>query len=157
MSVRNVVQSTFDEFGKASGGAKKSGSWYVRSAETIVVLNLQKSQYAASYYVNVAVWLLAAGPADAPKPSECHVQTRLERLVPPPAFEERLTALLDLNSAIEEETRHEELHALMCEHLLPAIQAAATLEGLRSAGEGQRLVTASLVDGDGQRLLSAGR
>lgn len=26
MSVRNVIQSTFDEFGKASGGSKKSGS-----------------------------------------------------------------------------------------------------------------------------------
>jgi hypothetical protein len=82
LSERNVVQTSFDEFGKASFGAKKSGSWYRRSDETIVVLNLQKSNYGPSYYVNVAIWLLAAGPADAPKPSHCHVQTRLERLVP---------------------------------------------------------------------------
>lgn len=60
MSVRNIIQTTFDEFGKASGGSKKSGSWYRRSPETIFVLNLQKSQYAVRYYVNVALWLLAA-------------------------------------------------------------------------------------------------
>ncbi len=53
MSVRNSIQTTFDEFGKTAGGSKKSGSWYRRSPETIVVLNLQKSQYALRYYVNL--------------------------------------------------------------------------------------------------------
>jgi hypothetical protein len=153
MSVRNIIQTTFDEFGKASGGSKKSGSWYWRSPETIAVLNLQKSQYAVRYYVNVALWLLAAGPADAPKPSHCHIQTRLERLVPP-ALEERLTALLDLDSLIDDEARHDELLSLLREYLLPTMEAASTLEGLRS-GDGQRFVNASLVDGDGQRLLAA--
>ena len=155
MSVRNVIQSTFDEFGKESGGSKKSGSWYRRSSETIFVLNLQKSQYALRYYVNVAVWMLAAGPADAPKPPQCHIQTRLERLVPP-TLEDRLTALLDLDSPIDEEVRHEELLALFREHLLPVMDAASTLDGLRS-GDGQRFIKASLVDGDGQRLLAATR
>ena len=153
MSERNVIQTTFDEFGKAGGGSKKSGSWYRRSPETILVLNLQKSQYATRYYVNVALWLLAAGPADAPKPSHCHVQTRLDDLVPP-TLEERLTALLDLDSPIDDGTRHEELLALLREHLLSIMDAAATLEGLRS-GEGQRFVQRSLVDGDGQRVLAA--
>ena len=154
MSARNVVQETFDEFSKESGCSKKSGSWYLRSSETIVVLNLQKSQYALRYYVNVGVWLLAAGPADAPKPSDCHIQTRLERLGPS-ALEERLTVLLDLDNPIGAEARRDELLALLREHLLPMMSAASTLEWLRS-GEGQRFVKASLVDGDGQRLLAAG-
>lgn len=154
MSTRNIIQTTFDEFGKESGGSKKSGSWYRRSPESIFVLNLQKSQYALRYYVNVALWLLAAGPADTPKPSHCHIQTRLERLVPA-AREEQLTRLLDLDAPGDEGARHEELLALLRAHLLPVMEAASTLEGLRS-GEGQRFVKASLVDGDGQRLLSAG-
>ena len=153
MSVRNIIQATFDEFGKASGGLKKSGSWYFRRPETIFVLNLQKSQYALRYYVNVALWLLAAGPADAPEPSHCHVQTRLEGLVPP-AVHDRLTALLDLDSPVDDEARRDELLSLLREHLLPIMEAASTLEALHS-GEGQRFVKASLVDGDGQRLLAA--
>lgn len=151
--MRNIVQTTFDEFGKASCDSKKSGSWYRRSDETVVVLNLQKSNFGPSYYVNVAVWLLAAGSADAPKPSHCHIQTRLEALVPA-ELQKRLEALLDLESPIEDNARHDELLALVDQHLLPLMEAAATLESLRS-GAGQRFVEASLVDGDGQRLLAA--
>ncbi len=151
MSSRNIIQSTFDEFGKASGYSKESGSWYRRRAETIVVLNLQKSQYALRYYVNVALWLLALGQSEAPKEHHCHVRTRLDDLVPP-AMEGRLTELLDLESLIDEETRREELLALLREHLLPLMEASSTLEGLRS-GDGQRLINASLVTGLAQRLL----
>lgn len=154
MSERHVVQTTFDELGKASFGTKRSGSWYRRSDETIVVLKLQKSNYGPRYYVNVAVWLLAAGPASAPKPSHCHIQTRLERLMPA-GLQERLSALLDLDSPIGEDARREELLAMIGQHLLPLVEAAATRDSLRS-GEGQRFVKASLVDGDGQRLLAAG-
>ncbi len=155
MSSRNIIQETFDEFGKASGASKKSGSWYRRSDETILVFNLQKSNYAVRYYVNVAVWLLAAGPADAPKPAQCHVQTRLERLVPS-ELEERLTALLDLDSPIDDDTRREKLLALLGEHLLPLVEASSTLESLRSGAAGQRLIRASLVNRDGLPILTAG-
>lgn len=153
MSERNVIQTTFDAFGKAAGGSKKSGSWYVRSPETIAVINLQKSQYAVSYYVNVGLWLLAAGPADAPKPSHCHIQTRLGRLVPSEQ-EERLSALLSMDSPIDDGTRAAELDELLRECLLPILDAASTLEGLRSAA-GQHFIQRSLVDADGQRVLAA--
>lgn len=152
MSTRNIIQTTFDEFGKESGGSKKSGSWYWRSPESIFVLNLQKSQYARRYYINAALWLLAAGPAYRPKPSHCHIQTRLERLVPE-ALEEQLVRLLDLDAPPDEGGRPEALLALLRAQLLPVMEASSTLDGLRSGG-GQRFVEVSLVDGDGQRLLS---
>jgi len=152
MSARNIIQTTFDEFGKGSGGSKNSGSWYWRGPESIFVLNLQKSQYGPQYYVNVAVWLLAAGPAANPKPSHCHIQTRLGQLVPGVSVER----LLNLDASIDEAVRRDELLALFRSSLLPVMDAASTLQGLRT-GEGQRLVNASLVDGDGQRLIFAGR
>lgn len=154
MSGRNVIQVVFDEFGREVGGVKRSGSWYCRTDETVFVLNLQKSNYATRYYVNVAVWLLAAGPADAPKPSHCQIQTRLGRLVPADSGE-RLEALLDLESGIADGDRRADFLGLMRDSVQPLVVGASTLEGLRSGG-GRALVAASLVDGDGLRLLAGG-
>ena len=151
MSEGNVIQMTFDEFGKTAGGSKKSGSWYVRNPETIVVLNLQKSNYSVSYFVNVAVWLNALGEADAPKESKCPVRTRLNELLPD-SLDQRVDELLDLNYAMDDESRRGELESLLQEHLFPAVKAASTLDGLR-AGAGRHLVERSLATGPAQRLL----
>lgn len=151
MSERNLIQSMFDDFAKAAGAKKKSGSWYHRGDETVLVLNLQKSNYATRYYVNVALWLLPLGDADAPKENKCHVRTRLTRLVPE-EFEGRVEALFDLDINIDETTRRKELSAVLREHLLPVVEAVSSLDGLRS-GAGQRLIQRSLVTGPAQRLL----
>ena len=81
MSTRNVIQATFDEFGKTRGGAKKSGSWYLPGSDTLAVLNLQKSQYGALLVQRCPVVSGDRDPTN-PKPSHCHVQTRLESLIP---------------------------------------------------------------------------
>jgi len=151
MNNRNIIQTTFDQYGVEVGGIKRSGSWYVHSRETIVVLNLQKSQFALKYFVNVAIWILVTVPAEAPKPSECQIQTRLDALLPPD-LETHLNELLDLQNNFESQARHSQFLDLLRKHLSPAIGAASTLDGLR-AGEALRLVSSSLVDGDGQRIL----
>ncbi len=153
MSERNVIQTTFDEFGKASAGRKKSGSWYRRSEETVFVLNLQKSNYAARYYINVAVWLLALGATDTPKENKCQVRSRLTQLVPD-ELESRVNELLDLDFPMEETARKSELLAVLDQHLQPLMDAGATIKGLRSA-TGQALIRKSLVTGPAQRLLAA--
>lgn len=153
MSERNEIQTIFDEFGKANFGTKRSSSWYLGSDETITVLNLQRSSYGPRYYVNIAIWLLAAGPTTAPKPHQCHIQTRLERLVPP-SLEKRLNALLDLDCHIEPGVRREELLALLGKHLRPILEVSTTSEGLRS-DQGMQFLRASLINGEGQRLLAA--
>jgi len=152
MSERNVVQTTFDEFGKAAGMRKKSGSWLHRSDETVFVLNLQKSNYSVRYYVNVAVWLLALGENDAPKENKCQVRTRLDDLVGQ-SREARLTELLDMGTQIDDDVRREELLAVFEEHVRPVMDAAQTLDGLRSKA-GQALITRSLVTGAGEQVLA---
>ena len=57
MSKRNVIQRCVDEFAEGLGMVKKSGSWYRHTDGVITILNLQKSQYAPSYYVKIAFWL----------------------------------------------------------------------------------------------------
>lgn len=152
MSVRNIIQATVDEFGKSRGGVKKSGSWYFRGTDTVVVLNLQKSQYGPSYYMNVGLWFLGLGFSANPKPSHCHVQTRAELLVPDEKHA-HLEELLDLNVAIGDSQRHDELLAVLQSQLGLMLDAGLELSGLRSA-QGQRLLKKSLIDGDGQEFLA---
>ncbi|TFC22108.1 DUF4304 domain-containing protein [Cryobacterium sp. MDB1-18-2] len=154
MSDRNVIQTAFDEFAKTAGCSKKSGSWYRRSSETILVLNLQKSQNGLQYYVNVALWLRALGDEESPKENKCQIRTRLTRLLPAD-LEKRLTELLDLDSDLDQMSRKEGLLDLLREHLLPLMEASSSLEGLRS-GDGQDLIRKSLVTGPGQKLLAGG-
>jgi hypothetical protein len=154
MSERNVIQTTFYDFAKAAGYSKKSGSWYRRNPETIIVLNLQKSQYGPKYYINVALWLRALGDEEAPKVNKCQIQTRLGQLVPA-GLEKRLTELLDLDCDVEDMVRRTELLDLFRQHLLPLLEASSSLESLRS-GDGVELIQKSLVTGPGQQLLAGG-
>jgi len=153
MSTRNIIQTTFDEFGKSLGGSKKSGSWYITGPEAIAVLNLQKSQYGPRYYLNVGLWFLGVGPATNPKPSHCHVQSRLESLVPA-ADRQHLEDLLDLDFAVDEQERRAELLAVLTSQLEPLLEAGMSDSGLLTE-TGQHLLMKSLIDGDGQRYLEA--
>lgn len=152
MSRRNVIQRTFDEFGRSLGGSKKSGSWYVTGPDAIAVLNLQKSQYGPHYYLNVGLWFLGLGAATNPKPTHCHVQSRLEALVPA-EHRRNLEALLDLDQVVDDEERRTELLGVLAVQLEPLVQAGTSFDGLATEA-GQRLLMKSLIDGDGQRFLS---
>ncbi|MBB6406220.1 DUF4304 domain-containing protein [Arthrobacter sp. AZCC_0090] len=153
MSTRNLIQTTFDEFGKSLGGSKKSGSWYVTGPNAIAVLNLQKSQSGPRYYLNVGLWFLGVAPAMNPKRSHCHVQSRLETLVPA-AHRKHLEELLDLDHAVGDEERRTELLAVLTSQLEPLLEAGMSDSGLATEA-GQHFLTKSLIDGDGQRFLAA--
>ena len=130
MSERNVIQRAFDEFGRDAGFEKKSGSWYRRGDEVIAVSNLQKSQYGPRYYVNQGFWLRQLDEERYPTPNKCHVQLRLERLLP--AAEQRINELFDLVHEMSDERRMVELRALLDDGLLPLIERGSSVAGLRA-------------------------
>jgi hypothetical protein len=130
MSERNLVQRAFDEFGRAAQFEKKSGSWYGRSDEVIAVSNLQKSQYGPRYYFNQGFFLRQLDEELYPKPNKCHVQLRLDGLIP--AAEERIAELFDLEREMSDDQRMRELRVLLDEELLPVIERGSTVDGLRS-------------------------
>src|SRR6266540_5128131 len=103
MSERNVVQQAFDRFGREARFEKKSGFWYRHSEEVIAVSNLQKSQYGPNYYFNQGFWLRQLGDERYPKVNQCHVQARLEDLLP--ESERRIGDLLNLEYEMADEER----------------------------------------------------
>ncbi len=152
MSTRNIIQTTIDDLAKAGGFFKKSGTWYRRQAETIAILDLQKSQYSHLYFLNVALWLLPIADAQFPKEPTCHVRSRLTRLFP--NAEEEVNELLDLDAPLDDPVRCAGLRSIFSSRLLPLLDQCSTIVGLRS-DEGRKLTNVSLVTGAAQQLLNA--
>ncbi len=150
MTVRNVLHTTFDGFAKSAGFTKKSGTWCRRQREVIAVMELQKSQYGAQYFVNVALWLLELGQAQCPKEQTCHLRSRLGSLLP--EEEEHLSALLDLDVSMNDENRREALLEILKLRLLPSLEICSTLDGIRSL-ETTGLLSGFLITGPAQGVL----
>lgn len=83
-AAKNVdpIKAAVAKFCHAHGFTRRSNSWYLRQQETIVVLDLQRSQYGPQYYMNVALSLLPLGEVDAPGENQCQVRTRLSNVFP---------------------------------------------------------------------------
>ena len=145
---QDVVQETVDSFLKNHGYSKRSGSWYRAQDETVAVVNLQRSNYSPRYYLNVALWLSTLGSEPYPKEHQCHVRTRLNRLLDDgDVFE----AALDLDEPIE----HGDRVSTISEALAVAddlLRACSSLDGCRSS-PGKLLVERSLVLGTAVALI----
>lgn len=59
--------------------------WYRHAPDVVHVVGLQKSQWGNSYYLNLGIWLQTVAATDAPKPSKCHLQCRIDVLAGTPA------------------------------------------------------------------------
>ena len=82
-----MIQRVVDAFAKGLGMVKESGSWYRHADSLVTILNLQKSQYAPRYYLNIAFWLMGLGSEGFPKENTAHVRIRLDVLLPEAADE----------------------------------------------------------------------
>lgn len=61
---------------------KQGPAWYRRFPETILVLDLQKSEYGGQFYVNLGVTLPELCGSEYPKENHCEVRMRLESAFP---------------------------------------------------------------------------
>jgi hypothetical protein len=75
-----VVEVALGQALKTHGFKKKYRTWYLELDETILVVNLQKSQWSRLFYINLGVWLKALGEEKFPKEYHCHINGRLESL-----------------------------------------------------------------------------
>jgi hypothetical protein len=99
----------------------------------VEVLDLQRSQYGPSYYVNLGFWLLAVATNRSPKIPECHARVRLETLTEKAGGERSdIEAAFDLGSELDEASRAGAIRDALTRYLLPVIERGSTVDGLRS-------------------------
>lgn len=147
---RNIIVETFDAFMKAHNFVKSSGTWSRNSDDVITVVELQKSQYSARYYVNLALWLKPLGQNSNPKEQNCQIRTRLETVLDEEVGS--ISTLFDLDAAIPEAQRFSRLDSLLAESLLPILTIVSSLDQLRTTS-GTKILKNCLVNRQAQEYL----
>jgi hypothetical protein len=129
--MRDIIEGTVAAVMKKNGFRRKSKSWYLRTDDTILVVNLQKSIYGDQYYVNLAVWLKALGENVFPKEYHCHIRSRVV------AFDrdrqkywEREVFDLD-NTDMPDAERSQQIQSFLEEKALPFLLSCGSVEELR--------------------------
>jgi len=131
------------------GFRRERRNWRLDLPEMIQVVNLQRSQWSNSFYLNIGVFVKALqnepDPVHNPaKPSDvdCHFQARLGDLFPGPpvpptkisAEQIRLHELLDLEDRrIDPTARESELRAMIEHRMLPFLELCRSEAGILSA------------------------
>lgn len=76
----NPLERALDEVLVQEGFVKVKKTWRFDGSESILVVNLQKSDWSNQYYVNLGVYFKAIGKSASPGSHECHVCRRLDAL-----------------------------------------------------------------------------
>jgi hypothetical protein len=113
------IKSSLSQIMKQSGFKQKGSTWYVRRDACWLLVGLQKSQYDDLYYINLAVWMDAAGGVQEapPKPHVCHISTRLK----PP--QEEAYGWRDEEAGLLQEA--------MVSRGIPFLEKHSTIDGIR--------------------------
>jgi len=114
---------------KEVGFRKLGATWRRAVGESIVLLNIQGSQWSRSFYINLGSYYRALGDLERPPEYSCHVRARLSQLVPDQV---RLARLLDFERPMAECERSAEVIALIDTCALPWLDSVATVAGGRS-------------------------
>ena len=126
--MKNIIAETFDQFLLEHSFKRKGGTWYYDCPETILVANLQKSQYGDQFYINLGVWFKALGTATNPKEHLCQIRIRLETL-----SGEKLERALNLEDlSISELNRRMAIETSMKEHAIPFLNDCNSIEGVKN-------------------------
>ncbi|WP_437954367.1 DUF4304 domain-containing protein [Sorangium sp. So ce119] len=148
MKTENSVKLATDATLKDAHFLRKHGSWYHDTEETVLVVDVQRSNFGQQHYINLGIFVKACSQTLArfpPKESECHIRLRLESLMPE-ADEESVRTLLDLdNQSIGSAERQKRIRGLVSGIAIPFLLQCSTRTGLRDAKRNGRL-DAAVID-----------
>jgi hypothetical protein len=119
------------------GFERKSGDWYLRSQDLVVVINLQKDDFSDAWFVNLGVWISDLEQKDWPKSHVCHIQARVPRLWPGKVNE--IGDLFDMEKEMGgNEERANAIAAFLKNELAPLCARLAQKESLLEIIHGER-------------------
>lgn len=75
---------------KPLGFVRSSSTWHLDTPDAVGVINLQRSMWGASYYINVGIYVKALGTLTQPKEYDCHYRGSIENFLLIPGFKGEL-------------------------------------------------------------------
>lgn len=145
MKTENPIKLATDAALKDARFLRKSGTWYRDTEETVLVVDVQRSNFGQQYYINLGI--LVKGLSQKltrlpPKENECHVRLRLESLMPE-AEEQVRQVLLDLeNESIGFSERQQRIREHIAGVAIPFLIQCSTRAGICEANRNGRLDSA---------------
>jgi len=132
------IKSVLAQELRKAGFVGSSTTWHKQCQDTVLVVNLQKSQYSQLFYINLGVWVRQLGDVGLPKESQCHIRVRATSLPTEKAKTlERALTLEDESMGAEQ--REAFISEFVRVEALPFLESLATLEGIRAAMDAQKL------------------
>ncbi|MBX2897725.1 MAG: DUF4304 domain-containing protein [Cyclobacteriaceae bacterium] len=127
-------KTIFGEVANANTFKKAFGGWYKESPECIVVLELQKSSFADSYYLNIKIFIQGAfertytPSKDLIKSSMGHVTNQI-----------RDKDILNFDEPMDDDKRKQKLEILFTEFIMPFTDKALSRQGLKELGHQEKI------------------
>ena len=114
---------------REAGFRKERSTWRRAEAETILVLNLQKSSWGENFFINLGVYFRVLGPEQKPPAHRCHLGCRAEAI---PEAMPLLSRALDFDppTGVSEEERRSAVREI-AGHALSWLRARRTVDGAR--------------------------
>jgi hypothetical protein len=123
------LQQAFGTLLKAQGFKKDGATWRKHNPETIIVFNIQGSQWGPQFYVNLGILFRDLDNNEKPLEYKCHIRLRLEGVVQEP---NRIGQLLNFDLPMDEAVRLAELSSFVANHALPFLDGFSTREKAKS-------------------------
>ncbi len=122
--VKEELVTFINNYLKPLGFHKKGITWYKETPETIIVFNLQRSQWSPLYYVNLSVNFRGLSEDKRPKSYQCHASLRAE------SIGEETKEYLDLEKNMTESDRIKRIIQLLNKSL-PILKKYETVAGFK--------------------------
>ena len=136
MKTENVIKRSVDRALKSVEFLRKSNTWYRDLEETVLLVEVQKSNFGEQHYINVGVFVKGI-PATymgklPPRENECHIRIRIEGLAPD--AEESYRHMLNLEDESVGVTERQQLvERAIADVVLPFLFQCSTRTGIRDA------------------------
>jgi hypothetical protein len=117
---------------KPYGFRKNARSWYLENPETILIVNVQKSQFGNQFYLNCSVVFRSISTVEKPKEYHGDIRFRLESVLLP-SEAELCVKLLNLENELFADEERQAKFAELVERALPLLLRCRTEAGAAEA------------------------
>jgi hypothetical protein len=129
---KNLLIKTVSSCLLSERPVRKSSSWYIRSSEILIVLNLQKSQWGTRYYINVSAFLDGDAFVNTSPPEyKGDIRFRIEQVLGE-NHKVQLERILDFENSVDDVSRIDILRGVLLDAALPLIRSMLTRAGIVS-------------------------